>query len=178
MAFPQTADLVVDQVEHAQRMARPVVGRILLGCNLLPGVADQQCPIALECGLQAKVVVDAAIAENHSLREWRSAEVGARGLYDRLVNVERCRREDWRKGRGSSHNGGKRQLRVEHQPYPIVSHVAARKTPEGSCLHVRGVEDETGSLSFRVVGQIAQGSTMEHGLVVSRGHAIADRSRQ
>src|SRR6516165_9363250 len=41
MTLAKAPDLVVDRIEHSQRMTRPVVIRMLLRRNLLTGIADK-----------------------------------------------------------------------------------------------------------------------------------------
>jgi hypothetical protein len=76
---------VVDEVEHAIGVARPVGFGLLLGLELAAGVANEDGLIALPCRLEAEIVVDAPSVRNTRVvngARWRSVpEPGVKSLF-------------------------------------------------------------------------------------------------
>ncbi len=64
----QAAHLVVDDLVDANRVARPIGVRRLLGGHLAAAVADQNRLVSLPRRLEAEVVVDAAVAQHRTRR--------------------------------------------------------------------------------------------------------------
>ena len=66
-------------------MPRPVRFRLFLGFCLAAGIADQNRLVPLPCGLEAEIVVDAAVAENHAGGEWRPLQIEAGARFEVAV---------------------------------------------------------------------------------------------
>jgi hypothetical protein len=69
-AFAQAADLVVDRPRHPVGLQDPVAGHFLLRREVAPGIRADDGLVILEHGLEAEVVVHAAIGQRRPCREW------------------------------------------------------------------------------------------------------------
>src|SRR5690348_13563928 len=125
------------------RVPRPVLRWLRLRCDLLTAVADKYGVIVLEHRLKAKVVVYPAIAEEDLRGVRRLIQIGDCVPLEMLIahiNVDR-REKRW-EGRRGADGDGQLDLGIKGVPSPVVSHVFAGESPQGSGLHVGGIDDE------------------------------------
>ena len=171
LALAQRAHLVVDHAEDAEQVPAPVVVGVGLGLHLAAGVGDEDRAARLPGGLEAEVVVDAAVGEHRALAVLAVAEVVAVLVDPGLVaQVELEGGEDGREGRGGRDRVGERDPRPVDAADAPVGHVRLGEAEQRARLHARRVDDEA-----RVVGEVLERRVAEQVLAVGLGHALGDR---
>ena len=156
-------------------MPRPVRLRLFLGFGLAAGIADQNGLVPLPCGLEAEIVVDAAVAENDAGGEWRPLQIEARARFE--VAVPRAAVSNGDSTGGNADEAATACARgtsaILHHADAVVAHVELHETPQRAGLDVGGVDHEA-----RLVGQVLQRLAVKQVLVIRLGNAVADAARQ